>query len=86
MILITNDHYLRRFLSMIESNLLQSLCESTTIIIAIPTELIFLKDYQQFICLTADKGVASSIPGTSTNFKSGLGLERGPPSLVRTIG
>ena len=26
------------------------------------------------------------IPGTSTNFKCGLGLERGPPSLVRTIG
>ena len=30
--------------------------------------------------------VAGSIPGTSTNFKCGLGLERGPPSLVRTIG
>ena len=25
-------------------------------------------------------------PGTSTNFKCGLGMERGPPSLVRTIG
>ena len=25
-------------------------------------------------------------PGTSTNFKGGLGLERDPPSLVRTIG
>ena len=25
-------------------------------------------------------------PGTSTNFKCGLGLGRGPPSLVRTIG
>ena len=25
-------------------------------------------------------------PGTSTNFKCGLGLERDPPSLVRTIG
>ena len=33
-----------------------------------------------------DHEVAGSIPGTSTNFKSGLGLERGPPSLVRTIG
>ena len=30
-------------------------------------------------------GVTSSIPGTSTNFKCDLGLERGPPSLVRTI-
>ena len=30
--------------------------------------------------------VAGSIPGTFTNFKCGLGLERGPPSLVRTIG
>ena len=30
--------------------------------------------------------VTGSIPGTSTNFKCGLGLERGPPSLVRTIG
>ena len=28
---------------------------------------------------------AGSIPGTSTNYKCGLGLERGPPSLVRTI-
>ena len=30
--------------------------------------------------------VAGSIPGTSTNFKCGLGLERGSLSLVRTIG
>ena len=37
-------------------------------------------------CLTTDYEVAGSIPGTSTNFKCGLGLERGPPSLVRTIG
>ena len=37
-------------------------------------------------CLTTDHGVAGSIPGTSTNFKFGLGLEQGPPSLVRTIG
>ena len=36
--------------------------------------------------LTTDHEVAGSIPGTSTNFKFGLGLERGPPSLVRTIG
>ena len=36
-------------------------------------------------CLTTDHEVAGSIPGTSTNFKCGLGLERGPPSLVRTI-
>ena len=35
---------------------------------------------------TTDHEVAGSIPGTSTNFKCGLGLERGPPSLVRTIG
>ena len=35
-----------------------------------------------YICLE----VAGSIPGTSTNFKCGLGLERGPPSLLRTIG
>ena len=27
-----------------------------------------------------------SVPGTSINFYCGLGLERGPPSLVRTIG
>ena len=39
-----------------------------------------------FICLTTDHEVAGSSPGTSTNFKCGLGLERGPPSLVRTIG
>ena len=37
-------------------------------------------------CLTTDHEVAGSIPGTSTNFNCGLGLERGPPSLVRTIG
>ena len=35
---------------------------------------------------STDHGVAGSNPGTSTNFKCGLGLERGPPSLVRTIG
>ena len=29
--------------------------------------------------------VAGSIPAASTNFKCGLGLKRGPPSLVRTI-
>ena len=37
-------------------------------------------------CLTTDHDVAGSIPGTFTNFKCGLGLERGPPNLVRTIG
>ena len=37
-------------------------------------------------CLTTDHEVAGSIPGTSTHFKCGLGLERGPPSLVETIG
>ena len=37
-------------------------------------------------CLTTDHEVAGSIRGTNTNFKCGLGLERGPPSLVRTIG
>ena len=36
-------------------------------------------------CLITDHEVAGSIPGTFTNFKCGLGLERGPPSLVRTI-
>ena len=36
-------------------------------------------------CLTTDHEVAGSITGTSTNFKCGLGLERGPPSFVRTI-
>ena len=36
-------------------------------------------------CLTTDHEVAGSIPGTPTNFECGLGLERGPPSLVRTI-
>ena len=37
-------------------------------------------------CLTTDHEVAGSIPGNSTNFKCGFGLERGPPSLMRTIG
>ena len=37
----------------------------------------------EIIYLEANGGV---YPGTSTNFKCGLGLERGPPSLVRTIG
>ena len=37
-------------------------------------------------CLITDHEVAGTIPDTSTNFKCGLGLERGPPSLVRTIG
>ena len=36
--------------------------------------------------LTTDHEVADSILGTSTNFKCGLGLERGSPSLVRTVG
>ena len=36
-------------------------------------------------CLTTDHEVAGSIPGTSTNFKCVLGLERGPSSLARTI-
>ena len=30
--------------------------------------------------------VPGSIPGTSSNFECGLGVERGPPSLVSTIG
>ena len=34
----------------------------------------------------SDHEVAGSIPGTSTNFKFGIGLERGPPRLVSTIG
>ena len=34
----------------------------------------------------SDHEVAGSIHGTSTNFKCGLGLERGPPTLVRAIG
>ena len=37
-------------------------------------------------CLTTNHEVAGSITSTSTNFKCGLVLERGPPSLVRTIG
>ena len=41
---------------------------------------------QRLACLTNDHEVMGSIPGTSTSFKCGLGLERGPPSLVRTIG
>ena len=40
---------------------------------------------QWLACLTTDPEVAGSIPGTSTNFKCGLGLERGPLSLVGTI-
>ena len=37
-------------------------------------------------CLTTDHEVAGSISGTSINFKYGLGLEWGPPSLMETIG
>ena len=37
-------------------------------------------------CKTTDRDVADSIPGISTNIKCGLILERGPPTLVRTIG
>ena len=33
-----------------------------------------------------DHEIAGSILGTSTNFKCALGLERGPPNLVWTIG
>ena len=33
--------------------------------------------------VTTDHEVAGSIPGTSTNFKCGLDVKRGPPSLVR---
>ena len=47
--------------------------------------LIILSDGMS-ACMTTDHEVAGSIPGTSTNFKCGLGLELGPPSLVRTIG
>ena len=36
--------------------------------------------------ILTDHEVAGSIPSISTNFKCGLGLERSPPSLVRTIG
>ena len=46
----------------------------------------FFWKYNGLACLTPDHEVAGSIPGTSRNFKCGLGLERGPPSLVRTIG
>ena len=35
--------------------------------------------------VTTDHEVAGLIPGTSTNFKCGLGLEEGPCSLTRTI-
>ena len=40
----------------------------------------------RLVGLDTDHEVAGSIPVTSTNFKCGLGLERGPPSLVRKIG
>ena len=36
--------------------------------------------------LTTDHEVTGLIPGTSTNFKCAVGLERGTPSLVKTIG
>ena len=36
--------------------------------------------------LTPDPAFTGSIPGTFTNFKCGLGLARGTPSLPRTIG
>ena len=45
----------------------------------------FQKSFVYFIIIIIIE-VAGSIPGTSTSFKCGLGLERGPPSLVRTIG
>ena len=38
------------------------------------------------LVVTTDHEVAGSIPGASTNFKCGLGLEQGPPSLMRTMG
>ena len=39
------------------------------------------------VCMSdTDHEVAGSIPSTSINFKCGLDLKRGPPSLVRTIG
>ena len=41
---------------------------------------------QWLACLTIAHEVAGSIPGTSTEFKCGLGLERGPPILARSIG
>ena len=37
-------------------------------------------------CLTTNHEVAGSIPGTSTNFKCGLDLERGARCLMKTIG
>ena len=39
-----------------------------------------------YACLTTDHEVAVSISGTSTNLKCELGLEWGPPSLVRPVG
>ena len=57
--------------------------------------LIFIQSYieiltaslvQRLVCLTIDHEVGGSILGISTNLKCGLGLERGPPSPVRTIG
>ena len=48
--------------------------------------IIQLLNFITSACLTTDHEVAGLIPGTSTNFKCGLGLERGPPSLVRTTG
>ena len=49
-------------------------------------KLIFINifvSYADFYIFTI---VLGSIPGTSTNFKCRLGLERGPPSLVRAFG
>ena len=42
----------------------------------------FVRLFRQY----TDHEVAGSIPGTYRNFKYELGLERGPPSLVRTNG
>ena len=48
------------------------------IIIIIIGLVVIMSDYWSWGC--------GFDPGTSTNFKCGLGLERGPPSLARTIG
>ena len=45
-----------------------------------------IKNMLSYLKCVSNHEVAGSIPGTSTNFKCRLGLERGPPSLVRTIG
>ena len=47
--------------------------------------ILFFSFFKGSACLTTDYEVAGSIPGIPT-FKCQVGLERGPPSFVSTIG